>query len=60
MTREKEMETLRNELNTSLSEVVFRDKELDHVQQDLLHTELENERLRSSLRVMADVDNANK
>ncbi|KAL5249957.1 hypothetical protein ACHWQZ_G015886 [Mnemiopsis leidyi] len=51
-----DLETLRGDLNTSLTETWKRDREIDIIQDDLYHTELENERLRNSLKHLADTD----
>ena len=53
---QSDLETLRGDLNTSLTETWKRDREIDIIQEDLMHTELENERLRNSLKQLADTD----
>ena len=54
--RERELDALRGDLNSSLTDTYRRDAEIGIIQDDLLHTELENERLRNSLRHLCDSD----
>ena len=54
--KEHQLSHLRDNLDASLTEKFERDREIEVIQEDLLHTELENERLRSSLRNRAEGD----
>ena len=52
--KQKEIETLKDELNDSLSQTILKDREISTIQEDLFQTELENERLKSNLKYKSE------